>query len=352
LTLSESLIVSDAAPVFISKICNVCQGDFGRDQFCQNCGSNWCRTIDERKRLTRLTLRLKHNDGHLLSDADPFKKMSRKTKRSLKKLQEYQMNPAILVRLRRKFPFDQMSNHEINVCISEFKKFMAILAIGRTEKKKVAMTSEIVDQVWHEFILFTKDYIEFSFAVRGDYIHHSPNTGDDKFGPDAARYFYESYAKYFGKLHPVWKLKIRESKVRYDPKTNTYCSSVSNPVDKSPIASHALIKNGYPAQPTIFFGNSGDGGNSSYPDGQDSNSVDNAGVYGDNGSSNLADGSNPSSFTRYEITNKDMSSSTSCGGAFDSGCGGSCGADSDGSDGGGGNGGDGCSGCGGCGGCG
>lgn len=345
--MSKSLIGNDIAPVPKPKVCNVCQGSFGAGEGCQMCGSNWYRVVDARKGLSRLRIRIKSGDT-LIPIGDPFKKLPRETKRSLKKLQEYHISPGVTTRLRRKFPFDRMSNQEISICIAEFKKFVAVLIIGRAEKKKVAMTNEIIDQVWHEFILFTKDYIEFSFAVRRDYIHHSPNTGDDKFGPEAARYFHETYAKYFGKIHPVWKLKVRESKVIYDPKTDTYCSIVSSsPVDKSAIASYTGIKNELQSQPTLFFDNISDGGDASFKDGQNLNTADNASGSGDGSAANFAEGSNPILFTRYEITNQEMSSLSGCGNNSDGGCGGSCraGGDDSGC-------GDGCSACSGCGGCG
>jgi len=36
----------------------------------------------------------------------------------------------------------------------------------------VVMTSEIIDEVWHNLILFTKNYQEFTMLVYGEYSHH------------------------------------------------------------------------------------------------------------------------------------------------------------------------------------
>lgn len=38
----------------------------------------------------------------------------------------------------------------------------------------VSMPSQVVDDAWHEFILFTKDYCEFCNHAFGRYLHHTP----------------------------------------------------------------------------------------------------------------------------------------------------------------------------------
>lgn len=36
-----------------------------------------------------------------------------------------------------------------------------------------------IDEMWHEFILFTKDYTEFCTRYFGEYMHHLPNIFDN-----------------------------------------------------------------------------------------------------------------------------------------------------------------------------
>lgn len=38
----------------------------------------------------------------------------------------------------------------------------------------------IIDEMWHNFILFTKDYHEFCLSNFEDYIHHQPTTRKEK----------------------------------------------------------------------------------------------------------------------------------------------------------------------------
>ena len=49
--------------------------------------------------------------------------------------------------------------------------FVAYLMSGR---KYVAMPSQIADDLWHEFILYTRDYEEFCKKAFGGFLHHTP----------------------------------------------------------------------------------------------------------------------------------------------------------------------------------
>ncbi len=49
--------------------------------------------------------------------------------------------------------------------------FLAYLKSGG---KRVAMPSQAADDLWHEFILFTRDYRKFCDAAFGQFLHHTP----------------------------------------------------------------------------------------------------------------------------------------------------------------------------------
>ncbi|MGE7470119.1 glycine-rich domain-containing protein [Bosea sp. NPDC003192] len=49
--------------------------------------------------------------------------------------------------------------------------FLAYLNSGRRE---VAMPSQIADDLWHEFILYTRDYGRFCSRAFGRFLHHTP----------------------------------------------------------------------------------------------------------------------------------------------------------------------------------
>lgn len=49
--------------------------------------------------------------------------------------------------------------------------FLVYLKSGR---RRVAMPSQVVDDLWHEFILFTRDYQAFCARAFGQFLHHTP----------------------------------------------------------------------------------------------------------------------------------------------------------------------------------
>ncbi|WP_409299046.1 hypothetical protein V1498_11145 [Peribacillus sp. SCS-26] len=53
----------------------------------------------------------------------------------------------------------------------ELKRFFVMAAVLRN----VPMYSNKVDEIWHEMLMFTRDYQEFSLAYLGEYLHHEPN---------------------------------------------------------------------------------------------------------------------------------------------------------------------------------
>jgi hypothetical protein len=57
----------------------------------------------------------------------------------------------------------------VNLALKQF--FLAHLSSG---KKYVSMPSQIVDDLWHEFILYTQGYAKFCTQAFGRFMHHTP----------------------------------------------------------------------------------------------------------------------------------------------------------------------------------
>lgn len=55
------------------------------------------------------------------------------------------------------------------------RQFFVAYLMGK--KKRVSMPSQIVDDLWHEFILYTREYDAFCRRAFGQFLHHSPATG-------------------------------------------------------------------------------------------------------------------------------------------------------------------------------
>ena len=154
-----------------------------------------------------------------VTDIDEYLKLPASTIKVLEKLWQYNLPEGVITRLKQHFPFNSMTSKDVTICVDEFKKFIAILVIGKKKKQGVAMTSNVIDEIWHEFVLFTLDYHEFSEMLELQYIHHTPNTKSFSFGPSASDFFFETYKKYFGTLHPIWYYTMVEEEI--SEKTST-----------------------------------------------------------------------------------------------------------------------------------
>lgn len=65
---------------------------------------------------------------------------------------------------------------EQSIIVSECLKDYFITGLMSKGLGSVAMPSKIVDELWHVFIIFTKDYVDFCNNAYGYYFHHSPDT--------------------------------------------------------------------------------------------------------------------------------------------------------------------------------
>ena len=86
--------------------------------------------------------------------------------------------------------------------VIEFKKYMALVALGHEE---LGMHSSEVDEIWHNFILFTREYADFCNRICGQMIHHRPNTSlRPELPPISVSSFKSAYTTYFGPPPPIW----------------------------------------------------------------------------------------------------------------------------------------------------
>ena len=91
---------------------------------------------------------------------------------------------------------------------TEVKRYLVLNEVDRTKSWK--MYSLRVDEVWHQFVLFTVEYFAFCDKYFGHYVHHAPsNAPDPGFGhkaPEATfAEFGDRYREIFGvELSDVW----------------------------------------------------------------------------------------------------------------------------------------------------
>lgn len=90
--------------------------------------------------------------------------------RQLAYLKRYQFHRSIKDKINSKYPhLDAQQTHMVFRALRDY--FWMCNQAGR---KMVAMPSQVVDDAWHEFILFTRSYKVFSRKAIGRFLHHTP----------------------------------------------------------------------------------------------------------------------------------------------------------------------------------
>ncbi len=85
-------------------------------------------------------------------------------------IRTYEWPPQLLDKLQRKHSgFSRKETALVSKGLRQF--FNAYLKSGR---QQVSMPSEVVDQLWHEFILYTQAYKDFCRKAFGGFLHHTP----------------------------------------------------------------------------------------------------------------------------------------------------------------------------------
>lgn len=113
------------------------------------------------------------------------------------------INHYSLAQVREKLLMERKVDEAIiDTAISEFRKYLSLIALGH---KGIGMISRDVDEVWHTFILFTRDYTDFCNEVFGRYIHHQPSVPSQPLGNEPRRLFVDAYRQNFGDLPPIWR---------------------------------------------------------------------------------------------------------------------------------------------------
>jgi hypothetical protein len=85
-------------------------------------------------------------------------------------IRSYKWPAGLLDKLSRRYPqFKRKETALISQGLRQF--FLSYLKSGR---RYVAMPSQVADDLWHEFILYTRDYNDFCKKAFGQFLHHTP----------------------------------------------------------------------------------------------------------------------------------------------------------------------------------
>jgi hypothetical protein len=86
---------------------------------------------------------------------------------------------------------------------TELKKFLWLCA--KSDEQSVLMVSKLIDELWHQFILFTREYHFFCDQFFGRYIHHNGKMTTVSIGHKAGILkFFRAYKENFGPVSRLW----------------------------------------------------------------------------------------------------------------------------------------------------
>lgn len=85
-------------------------------------------------------------------------------------IRSYMFPPGLLEKLGKLRPELSLKDRQM-VARGLRQYFLAHLKSGR---KFVSMPSQVVDELWHEFILYTRHYADFCDKAFGRFMHHTP----------------------------------------------------------------------------------------------------------------------------------------------------------------------------------
>lgn len=102
-----------------------------------------------------------------------FRRRQRKQlkRKQAEAIDRYQFPPRLKGQLQKTYP--HLTQKDCEQVILGLREYFHLCRLAGP-KKMVAMPSQAVDVVWHEFILFTRDYHSFCKQALGRFLHHTP----------------------------------------------------------------------------------------------------------------------------------------------------------------------------------
>jgi hypothetical protein len=125
-------------------------------------------------------------------------------------------NPELIERFKRKLGLSASDAEQLFV---DTKRYLYLCAVAG---KPLAPPAQI-DQGWHEFLMYTKDYQEFCSSHFGKFVHHTPNP---TLTPHAVLRVSDTSklaAAHFGELSTNWRVYSDDCSPDYDCNGDSAC---------------------------------------------------------------------------------------------------------------------------------
>ena len=90
--------------------------------------------------------------------------------RQLAYIKNYHFHKSIREKIYTKHPY--LNDEQIHLVFRALRDYFWMC--NKANRRMVAMPSQVVDDAWHEFILFTRHYKSFCQKSLGRFLHHTP----------------------------------------------------------------------------------------------------------------------------------------------------------------------------------
>lgn len=101
------------------------------------------------------------------------------------------------LRLKAEYGWD---NDFVDAAINEYWRF---IYLHKNNPKVTIVPGKVVDKVWHDHILHTREYIDYCTKELGEYFHHDPRDYSNKNSVNDPKPTVELYKKTFGHEPPA-----------------------------------------------------------------------------------------------------------------------------------------------------
>ncbi|MCX7125597.1 MAG: hypothetical protein NTU49_07605 [Gammaproteobacteria bacterium] len=124
--------------------------------------------------------------------------------RPIHEIMQYK-NEYVFKRYEREFPANKISAEQ---AFHGIVQYLWLCQKHRIDRKKrpgddslnfvCSMYPEMreIDDMWHTFLMFTKDYADFCEQYFGEFVHHTPKTGDEKYDSEFFKTEFTRYISY------------------------------------------------------------------------------------------------------------------------------------------------------------
>ncbi|RDH46244.1 glycine-rich domain-containing protein [Zooshikella ganghwensis] len=85
-------------------------------------------------------------------------------------IERYRFQNALKMKVSKKYP--QLDREQLKLVFEGLRDYFWMC--HKANSQMVAMPSQVVDDAWHEFILFTRAYSQFCKMAIGQFLHHTP----------------------------------------------------------------------------------------------------------------------------------------------------------------------------------